>query len=210
MFAGNFEGQAAARQAAVEATKAQGPTDHDPKNTNVYETDDSLKMHLGLHFPSSGSIEGVDPVLPHHNAPVHGTRFPQRIAQLLLVASLEPVKNNHHTLQMGCAVSGSSFELAKHFEHVDAFDFSENFVAAAKKMQAQEDVRFRIPVEAELFHEVRAVHEEGVTPDILSKVKFFTGDACDITRMKEDGKIQTYDGVIMAIYCVVFLIPRPV
>jgi len=193
LFAGNFSGQAAARDAA----EAEGAvlTASEP-NTNVYETDDSLSMYLGLHYPTSGAAEGVEPILPHANTPVHGTRFPQRVAGLL--TSLKPEITSNSALDMGCAVGGASFELAKTFEKVDAFDFSENFVDAAKRMQAGEEMTFQIPVEAELFEQVRAVHDEGVTPDVMSKVNFFTGDACDIKNMAEDGKLEKYDGVIMS------------
>ncbi len=194
LFAGNFEGQAAARQAATEVEEATGLKANEPEN--VYETDQSLHMYLGLHYPTSGEVEGVDPILPHAHSPVHATHFPQRVAQLL--ASLNPVKTNNHALDMGCAVGGASFELAKSFDHVDAFDFSENFVSAAKKMQTQQEMHFRIPVEAELYEEVQAVHENGITPQILSRVQFFTGDACDINGMAEEGRIGTYDGIIMS------------
>ena len=190
LFAGNFEGQVAARAEAERAI----PTPGQPEN--VYESDDSLNMYLGLHYPVSGAAEGVLPILDHSNAPNHGTRFPQRVAKLL--KSLEPKATNNHALDVGCAVGGASFELARTFDRVDAFDFSENFVATAKKMQAQEVIRFRIPVEGEMYEEVRAVHEEGVSPDVLSKVNFFTGDACGIKNMAERGQLLSYDGVIMS------------
>jgi len=192
LFAGQFEGQAAARDAA-EASDAV-LTAAEP--TNVYETDESLNMYLGLHYPTSGAQEGVDPILPHQDAPVHGTRFPQRIAALL--SSLEPKRTNNRALDMGCAVGGASFALAQDFEHVDAFDFSESFVNAAKRMQAEEKIRFKIPVEAELFQEVNAVHESGVDSNVLSRVNFFTGDACKIKEMADEGQIGTYDGAIMS------------
>ena len=38
---------------------------------------------------------------------------------------------------IGCAVGGSSFELAKYFAHVDAFDYSQSFIDAAIQMQQQ-------------------------------------------------------------------------
>eukprot|EP00934_Nitzschia_sp_Nitz4_P006520 Nitzschia sp. Nitz4//scaffold25_size161228//36694//39737//NITZ4_002420-RA/size161228-augustus-gene-0.124-mRNA-1//-1//CDS//3329544556//6510//frame0 len=192
LFAGNFEGQAAARDAA------QGPgavlTASEP--SNVYETDDSLNQYLGLHYPSSGVSEGVDPILAHANSPMHGVGFPQRVAQLL--KALKPEETNNHALDMGCAVGGASFELAKSFDKVDAFDFSENFVEYAKRMQAEEDIRFRIPVEAELFEEVQAVHGEGVSDDVLSKVNFFRGDACNLDGMSRSGELGSYDGLIMS------------
>ena len=192
LFAGDFEGQVAARDEAV----ASGAVLSASEPTNVYETDESLNMYLGLHYPTSGAKEGVSPILTHTNAPIHGTRFPQRVAALLL--SLEPERTNNKALDMGCAVGGASFELAKQFRQVDAFDFSASFVNAAKQMQNSENIRFKIPVEAELFEEVQAVHEDGVTPEILYNVNFFTGDACKLKEMSEEGEIGTYDGAIMS------------
>ena len=78
-------------------------------------------MYLGLHFPLSGSKENVNPIMDHANAPNHGLRFPQRVAELLL--SLNPVRTNNRAIDIGCAVGGSSFELAKSFDHVEAFDY---------------------------------------------------------------------------------------
>ena len=198
LYAGNFEGQAAAAAAAAateehnnkEATGADG-------HGNVYETTDSLNMYLGLHYPTSGQAEGVAPILPHDNTPTHGLSFPQRVAQL--VTKLEPNGNNR-ALDMGCSVGGSSFELAKSFNNVDAFDFSNSFVDAAKRIQAGEKIRFNVPVEAELFEEVEVAVEPGTTSSTLSKVNFFVGDACDLDGMASDGRLSTdsYDGVVMA------------
>jgi putative 4-mercaptohistidine N1-methyltranferase len=192
LFAGNFEGQAAGRDATEAADEEAATSEYE----NVYETDDSLNMYLGLHYPTSGEKEGVAPILPHANAPIHGTGFPQRVAKLL--SSLEPKTTNSRALDMGCAVGGASFELAKKFDHVDAFDFSESFVNTAIRMQAGESIHITIPVEAELFEEVKAVHEAGMTTDTLNKVNFFTGDACKIKDMAADGTLGTYDGVIMS------------
>jgi putative 4-mercaptohistidine N1-methyltranferase len=192
LYAGNFGGQVAAR----DADEAAGAVLTASEPTNVYESGDSLHMYLGLHYPTSGANEGVDPILAHANSPMHGTRFPQRVAGLL--SSLDPKRTNNRALDMGCAVGGASFELAKSFDQVDAFDFSESFVNSAKQMQAGEKMRFQIPVEAELFEEVEAVHDDGMTPEILVKVDFFTGNACDIQNMHAEGRLGSYDGVIMS------------
>ena len=93
----------------------------DANNNNVYETDNLLSMYLGLHFPLSGSKENVSPIMDHANSPIHGLRFPQHVADLL--RSLNPVRTNNRVLDVGCAVGGPSFELAKSFDHVEAFDF---------------------------------------------------------------------------------------
>ena len=116
-------------------------------------------MYLGLHFPSSGSEEGVNPVLAHSNSPDHALRFPQRVAKLLV--SLTPKRTNDRALDVGCAVGGSSFKLAKTFNRVDAFDYSCSFIDAAKQMQLGEGISFWILVEADIYERVRAVHEPG-------------------------------------------------
>ena len=203
LFAGNFGGQAAARDAVVaEAEAAANNTSEESSNThhdNVYETNDSLHMYLGLHYPSSGVKEGVSPILPHNQSPVHGTHFPQRVANLL--TSLNPERTTNKALDMGCSVGGSSFELAKSFDHVDAFDFSENFIKAAKTMQAGDKMDFKVPIEAELFETVEAVLEPGVTPEVAGKVNFFVGDACKIDELspiKGNDGATTYDGITMS------------
>jgi hypothetical protein len=115
LFPGSFSGQAAAR---IEEDSNQSMS----VSSNVYESDDLLSMYLGLHFPLSGSKEGVQPIMDHGSStPIHGLRFPQRVAELL--CSLKPTKSNNRALDIGCAVGGSSFELAKSFDHVEAFDF---------------------------------------------------------------------------------------
>lgn len=116
LFPGAFSGQAAARN-EEEACNQPLPT-----SSNVYESDELLGMYLGLHFPLSGLNEGVQPIIDHGaSTPNHGLRFPQRVAELL--CSLKPTKSNNRALDIGCAVGGASFELAKSFDHVEAFDF---------------------------------------------------------------------------------------
>lgn len=198
LYAGNFDGQAAARDAALAVEKADpaNPPGSGNNHDNVYETDDSLHMYLGLHYPESG-VETIPSILPHDKAPHHGLRFPQRVVGLL--NKLKPEGPHQRALDIGCAVGGASFELAKTYDSVDAFDFSTSFVNAAKRMQSNPDeVRFRIPIEAELFEEVQAVHDHGVTIDVRSKIDFFTGDACEIGQMAAKGQLRSYDGVVMS------------
>ena len=57
LFPGSFAGQAAARDDAEEEGHSAN------SENNVYETDYLLAMYLGLHFPSSGSKENVNPIM---------------------------------------------------------------------------------------------------------------------------------------------------
>jgi hypothetical protein len=117
LLSGSFYGQAAKRDAAEAAAKGNADV---VTNDNVYETDDLLHMYLGLHFPMSG-MGNLQPIMEHDKSPIHALRFPQRVSELL--RSLNPVRTNNRALDIGCSVGGSSFELAKSFDHVEAFDF---------------------------------------------------------------------------------------
>lgn len=191
LFPGNFSGQAANRDEEAASTE---PT----SSENVYESQDLLSMYLGLHFPLSGSNESVQPIMDHGAAtPSHGLRFPQRVAELL--CSLKPAVNNNRALDVGCAVGGSSFELAKSFEHVEAFDFSESFVNAAKRIQAGDQLSFHIPIEGNISEEVSVVQEPGVDAGVMSKVNFFQGDACSLSDYADNKEgFGTFDGVILS------------
>eukprot|EP00548_Thalassiothrix_antarctica_P015663 CAMPEP_0194178426 /NCGR_PEP_ID=MMETSP0154-20130528/12035_1 /TAXON_ID=1049557 /ORGANISM="Thalassiothrix antarctica, Strain L6-D1" /LENGTH=94 /DNA_ID=CAMNT_0038893375 /DNA_START=1 /DNA_END=281 /DNA_ORIENTATION=+ len=94
-------------------------------------------MYLGFHYypylvPSSNDENNeTTSLLPpnnNNNATFHNDamRFPQRVAELLI--DLVGSDRNKNALDVGCAVGGSSFALAKHFESVSAFDFSNSFV----------------------------------------------------------------------------------
>jgi putative 4-mercaptohistidine N1-methyltranferase len=192
LYPGSFSGQAASRD-TVEASSQSTPS-----NENVYESQDLLSMYLGLHFPLSGSNECVQPIIDHGTVtPVHGLRFPQRVAELL--CSLNPVRSNNRALDVGCAVGGSSFELAKSFDHVEAFDFSENFIAAAKRIQSGEQLTFNIPIEGDISENVSVVREPGVDATLMSKVNFFQGDACSLSSYADSKEgFGTFDGVILS------------
>ena len=155
---------------------------------NVYETDDSLNMYLELHYPSGISeklIDYTDSVIPL-------LRFPHRVAELL--HSLQPVKTNHRALDVGCAVGRASFQLATYFDHVEAFDYSENFIATAKRIQSGEQVSFQVPIEGEISK--KATVETGVDASVMKKVNFFRGDACALNEYADT--MGSFDGVIIS------------
>ena len=166
--------------------------------SNAYETDDLLNMYLGLHYPLSGCTQNLVPILDHDRAPNHGLRFPQRVAELLL--SLNPIRTTNRALDVGCSVGGSSFQLARSFDHVEAFDFSENFITAAKQIQAGVDnMTLRVIVEGDIIQNVSVVLEPGLDINVRSKVNFWQGNACDLSYYanNRDG-FGTFDGVILA------------
>jgi len=193
LFPGSFSGQAA--KAASEAD--YGAEISEETSSNVYETDDLMSMYLGLHFPLSGSREGVDAVIDHVAAPLHGLRFPQRVANLLTALAPEKLER---ALDVGCAVGGTSFELAKSFNHVEAFDFSDNFVSAAKRLQSGEQLTFEVPIEGDISKQVSVVQEDGVDMSVMSRVNFFQGDASSLSTYAETRNEFKggFDGVILS------------
>jgi len=76
------------------------------------------------------------------------------------------------------------------------FFLSENFVKIAKKMQQDEEVKFHIPIEADIHKEVAAEHESGVSQSDKEKINFWSGDACKLEEYSE--RIGTFDGAVMA------------
>jgi SAM-dependent methyltransferase len=181
-------------------------------NTNVYETSSSLIQYLMLHFPSSGADEGIPSILPHANAPQHGLRFPHRAAKATIdlydMVNQQSQKTDPlHALDVGCAVGGGSFELAKHFQTVDAFDLSENFIRVARQMKDMERVTFQVPMEGDITAIVVCRHEPDVTSEVANRVRFFVGDACRIPEMMNvrDGNIKPpllaankYDAIVLS------------
>ena len=155
---------------------------------NVYETDDSLNMYLELHYPSGLSEEIID----YTDSFIPLLRFPQRVAELL--HSLQPVKTNNRALDVGCAVGGSSFQLATYFDHVEAFDYSENFIATAKRIQSGEQVSFQVPIEGDISE--KATVETEVDSSVMKKVNFFRGNACELNEYADS--LGTFDGVIIS------------
>jgi len=155
---------------------------------NVYETDDSLNMYLELHYPSGITEELID----HTDSVIPLLRFPQRVAELL--QSLQPVKKNNRALDVGCSVGGSAFRLATYFDHVEAFDYSENFIATAKRIQSGEQVPFQVPIEGDISE--KATVKTGVDLSVMMKVNFFQGNACELNEYADS--LGTFDGVIIS------------
>jgi len=99
-------------------------------------------------------------------------------------------------LDIGCAVGGSSFELAAAGHEVLGIDFSQAFIDAAERMRKGEAIRFKVPLEGELEAEVTAQHEVNVDAAARERVKFQTGDACRLKDQVEE--LGTFDGAVLA------------
>jgi len=186
----------------------------------VYETQKLLDQYLGLHYapvvvPNSSSSSSscsyssstaasttIESIISHPNSPIHSLRFPQRVATLLHTLQQPNSTTSHvRALDIGCAVGGSSFELAKYFDTVDAFDYSSLFIQAANKMKYHpETVRYHVPIEGDIQVEMNVALDDNVTREVRQKVNFFVGDACLLETYAYDGtlSLDKYDGVLMS------------
>lgn len=142
-------------------------------------------MYLGLHYPSSLSVPAV---LALEHAPLEALAFPERVGQLLIKLS---APNYGSALDVGCAVGGTSFELAKSFHQVDAFDCSEKFIATANRIQSGDEVLFQVRMEGDVVKEALVTSMVNIDRD---KVRFFVGDACRLA----ESVVAEYDAVVLA------------
>lgn len=96
--------------------------------SNLYESDELLQQYLVFHYGSAeeqfsyefGGADALD--------------FPKRCA--FEGPNLDKLPTEARALDLGCAVGRSSFELARHCAEVIGIDYSQAFIDAANRMQA--------------------------------------------------------------------------
>ncbi len=152
------------------------------KNPNPYETDILLQQYLLLHF---GDAEQTLGGLP---GPREAVDFPARCARELLDVSR--LRGGARALDIGCAVGGSCFELARSCDSVLGLDYSRGFLRAAAALRDQGFLETRIPDEAgkSLAFTARVSGEVD-----RSRVDFQFGDANDL-----DPALADFDVVLAA------------
>jgi len=96
---------------------------------SLYESPRLLGEYLLLHYGGPGTLR-------HESLPVDRSvtdlPFPVRTVRELLDLDLLPREAT--ALEAGCAVGASAFELARHCHDVDASDYSNSFITAAKTL----------------------------------------------------------------------------
>jgi putative 4-mercaptohistidine N1-methyltranferase len=150
--------------AVVRSTAASG--------SQVYESKRAVHEYLLFHYGKPNEI------MPHSDIDVgFALNFAQRSHQLAVdLASAKGVPCNR-ALDIGCAVGGLSFELARSFNDVVGIDFSHHFVDAANGMKIAGNAPYQTMVQGEIFEDNIAE----VSPEIdRSRVNFFQGDACNL------------------------------
>lgn len=130
---------------------------------NMYETDSLISQYLEFHYGreyfkiANFPKACIDKIVPH----------------------LQGI-NTNKALDIGCAVGRSSFELVKHFDKVDALDFSTRFILNAIALRDQGKVRYLIDDEGELTTLKEFRLSELNLGDKVNNVEFTQGDACNL------------------------------
>ncbi|MGO4999197.1 5-histidylcysteine sulfoxide synthase [Oceanisphaera sp. W20_SRM_FM3] len=149
----------------LESDSAEVPVE--PVNT--YETDELVAQYLEFHYGDT-----------YFNVP----NYPQACVQALLKHT--PELKQARALDLGCSVGRASFELARHFDHVDGIDFSARFIQHGFQLKETGHTRFAIPTEGELveFKEV-SLTDLGYSA-LADKIDFVQGDACNLKARFSD------------------------
>jgi putative 4-mercaptohistidine N1-methyltranferase len=150
--------------------------------TSFYESDAALEQYLLFHY---GTPAQICPLLPEAQT---ACGFPARCVT-------EPLRHlelprRGRALDLGCAVGRSSLELGRLFDEVIGIDFSERFIAAARRMQTERQVTIRVPTEGAAVEEIRLAWPGELK---TGSVHFERGDACALRL-----DLGKFDLVLMA------------
>jgi putative 4-mercaptohistidine N1-methyltranferase len=136
---------------------------------NPYESPKLLAEYLLLHYGSAADVLGGMP------GPEEAIGFPSRLVRELLDTASLPA--GACALDLGCAVGGSSFELARTCREVLGIDFSHSFIGAANLLRESGLHAFEKAVEGDLTEPTTVE----VPPEITrERVTFEQGDAMDL------------------------------
>jgi putative 4-mercaptohistidine N1-methyltranferase len=144
----------------------------------IYETEKLVSEYLLFHYGTAADI------LPWEQGPASALGFPARIASRFSDGEVE------RSLDLGCAVGRSSFELSRSSREVVGIDYSQAFIDAADGIKGTGAARISRLEEASLESQVEVRLPDGVCP---GRVSFEQGDAMDLR-----GDLGTFDRVLAA------------
>ncbi len=140
----------------VESTaKVEIPSSH-------YETDSLMSEYAEFHY--GDEYFGVP-------------NFPKALVETVM--PYMQGRSTKRALDLGCAVGRASFELARHFDHVDGVDFSARFINLGVQLNNEGVLRYAITDEGDLqLFKTRSLAELGL--DKVPAPEFTQGDACNL------------------------------
>ncbi|KAI3429225.1 hypothetical protein D9Q98_005324 [Chlorella vulgaris] len=171
------------------AAAARSTTSSAGGGADAYETRKAVDEYLQFHF---GRPEDI---IPYDIGPKEALRFTEQLAALCerhcsALRDFTGEGGEATAVDIGCAVGGASFHLARAFPHVLGIDFSQHFVNAANTMRERGWMRYTAAEEGELSKENTAVVPEDID---RSRVRFQQADACNLP-----GNLGPVDAVLAA------------
>jgi SAM-dependent methyltransferase len=149
--------------AKVRSTAASG--------SQVYESSRAVQEYLLFHYGKPKDH------FHFQNGPLDALNFPARSADICH-AWVNGRSEKTRALDIGCAVGGSSFALAKHYDEVVGVDFSQHFIDAANDMKDKGKREFETLVRGNVYKTC----ETNLDPTIdRNRVTFMQGDACNLS-----------------------------
>ncbi|KAK9817154.1 hypothetical protein WJX72_010440 [[Myrmecia] bisecta] len=145
----------------------------------AYETRKAVDEYLQFHYADPADF------LPYENGPQEALAFTSRLAALcerncLALQDFTGEQPEARALDIGCAVGGASFELARAFPNVVGIDYSHQFVQAAQDMKDNGIAQYTVVQEADITE----TRQAAVPADIdRERVVFRQGDACNLPAM---------------------------
>lgn len=152
-------------------------------DANPYEAQTTLNEYMNLHY---GKVEDQ---MPWAMGPKEAACFPQRCAELVDRFCRETAVTRKRALDIGCAVGGASFHLARTFESVVGIDLSKSFIEAARTLQSEHKLPYHLKLEGDL--QERRLAE--VDPKFSRRVTFRQADACALPA-----DLLDFDAVLLA------------
>ncbi len=134
---------------------------------NPYESPKLVAEYLLFHYGDANAVLGDLP------GPREAAGFAARLVRELLGEAASGAR----ALDVGCAVGGSSFELARSCASVHGIDFSGAFIEAARTLGRDGRLGFKKVVEGTITASDVAVVPEEID---RSRVSFDVGDACEL------------------------------
>jgi putative 4-mercaptohistidine N1-methyltranferase len=150
----------------------------------TYETSEMLNKYLLMHWGSDAEIFENVPVA--QNSMTNIVNLPKTCAELVVTHA----SRFERALDLGCAVGGSSFALARHFKAVVGIDYSHEFINSAAALQKHGVLDYVRKDSGAISKPLQARVDQDVD---RSRLYFEQGDACALPL-----HIKGFDAVLLA------------
>ncbi len=144
--------------------------------SRLYETDGLVTQYLDFHYGDAAVGSSEEPA--GGPLPFGVPNFPKACVEAVM--PLVPADRRARCLDIGCSVGRSAFEFARHFDHVDALDFSARFIQSGVRLQDGGEVLYEVPTEGELTTNRTVSLDRLGLVESGPRVVFMQGDACNL------------------------------